>query len=84
MGLADRGVIAPGMKADLNLVELDRLALPLPQIVRDLPSGGRRLMQKARVYLATFVSGQAVAQNGEIAAARPGRWSRGPCATGAL
>lgn len=84
MGLADRGVIAPGMKADLNLVQLDRLALPLPQIVRDLPSGGRRLMQKARGYLATFVSGQAVTENGEITAARPGRWTRGPGATGAL
>jgi N-acyl-D-aspartate/D-glutamate deacylase len=49
---------APFMKADLNLVQLDRLALPLPRIVRDLPSGGRRLMQKASGYLATFVSGR--------------------------
>ncbi len=84
MGLADRGVIAPGMKADLNLVQLDRLALPLPQIVRDLPAGGRRIIQKSRGYLATFVNGQAVTENGEITAARPGRWTRGPGATGAL
>ena len=84
MGLADRGVIAPGMKADLNLIELDRLALPLPEIVRDLPSCGRRLMQKASGYLATFVSGEAVSEQGEITAARPGRWVRGPDATGAL
>ena len=84
MGLTDRGVIAPGMKADLNLVQLDRLALPLPQIVRDLPAGGRRIIQKARGYLATYVSGQAVTENGEITAARPGRWARGQGATGAL
>ena len=72
---------APVMKADLNLVQLDRFALPLPRIVRDLPSGGRRLMQKASGYLATFVSGQAVTEDGEITAARPGRWTRGPGAT---
>ena len=84
MGLGDRGVIAPGLKADLNLVQLDRLALPLPQIVRDLPAGGRRIVQKSRGYLATFVSGQAVTENGDITAARPGRWTRGPGATGTV
>jgi N-acyl-D-aspartate/D-glutamate deacylase len=77
IGLADRGVIEPGMKTDLNLVQLDRLALPLPRIVRDLPSGGRRLMQKASGYLATFVSGQAVTEDGEITATHPGRWTWG-------
>lgn len=78
MGLTDRGVIAAGMKADLNLVDLERLSLPMPRIVRDLPAGGRRLIQKAEGYLATFVSGQAVTENGEITAARPGRWTHGP------
>jgi len=78
MGLTDRGVIAPGMKADMNLIDLDKLALPKPTIVRDLPAGGRRIIQKSSGYLATFVSGQAVIENGEITAARPGRWARGP------
>ena len=78
MGLTDRGVIGVGMKADLNLVDLERLSLPMPRIVRDLPAGGRRLIQKAEGYLATFVSGQAVTENGEITAARPGRWTHGP------
>jgi N-acyl-D-aspartate/D-glutamate deacylase len=83
MGLTDRGVIAVGMKADLNLVDLARLSLPMPQVVRDLPAGGRRLIQKAEGYLATFVAGQAVTENGEITAARPGRWVRGPGTIGA-
>ena len=83
MGLTDRGVIAAGMKADLNLVDLERMSLPMPRVVRDLPAGGRRLIQKAEGYLATFVSGQAVSENGEITAARPGRWTPGPGANGA-
>jgi N-acyl-D-aspartate/D-glutamate deacylase len=78
MGLRDRGVIASGMKADINVVELDRLSLPMPQIVRDLPQGGRRMVQKSRGYLATLVSGLAVVEQGEITGARPGRWVHGP------
>lgn len=78
MGLQDRGVVAPGMKADLNLVDLPRLSLPLPQVVRDLPRGGRRMVQKSHGDLATLVSGQAVIERGEITGARPGRWVHGP------
>ena len=80
MGLHDRGVIAVGKKADINLVDLARLALPMPEIVRDLPQGGRRMVQKAEGYVATLVSGQVVIENGHITAARPGRWARGPAA----
>lgn len=80
LGFHDRGVIAVGKKADLNLVKLDELGLPVSQIVRDLPPGGRRIVQKSRGYIATFVSGEAVAENGEITAALPGRWARASAA----
>lgn len=76
MGLTDRGTIEVGMKADLNLVDLGKLALPMPEIVRDLPKGGRRMIQKSKGYVATYVSGQAVIEDGRITSARPGRWAR--------
>jgi len=76
MGLTDRGVVAVGKKADINLVDLEKLALLMPEVVRDLPSGGRRVIQKSRGYVATFVAGEAVIERGEITAARPGRWVR--------
>ena len=56
-GLRDRGVVAPGMKADLNVIDWDRLELALPELVYDLPAGARRLVQRARGYEATLVSG---------------------------
>jgi len=80
MGLGDRGSIEVGKKADINLVNLNELTLPLPEIVRDLPTGGRRMVQRAHGYVATFVSGQAVIENGVITQARPGRWTA-PSAT---
>ena len=73
LGLADRGRIAPGLKADLNVIDFDRLKLKAPRMVRDLPSGGRRLTQEAGGYVATFVSGEAIQRNGEATDARPGR-----------
>ncbi len=78
MGLTDRGVIAVGMKADVNLVDFERLALPMPEIVRDLPQGGRRVVQRANGYVATLVSGEVVIERGHITDARPGRWVHGP------
>jgi N-acyl-D-aspartate/D-glutamate deacylase len=72
IGLQDRGAIAPGMRADLNLIDPTRLALPLPQLVRDLPGGTQRLLQKSEGYIGTWVAGVAVAEHGEITSARPG------------
>ena len=77
MGLSDRGVISAGMKADINLINFEKLALPMPEIVRDLPMGGRRMIQKAMGYVATLVSGETVIENGQITDARPGRWTHG-------
>lgn len=77
-GLHDRGRIAPGLKADLNLIDFDRLRLQPPVVAFDLPAGGRRLMQRAEGYLATFVAGQAIMEQGEPTGAMPGRLLRGP------
>ena len=76
MGLQDRGMIAPGMKADLNVIDYANLAAATPSLVRDLPAGGKRFVQKAQGYLATICGGQVVCANGSISAARPGRWAR--------
>jgi N-acyl-D-aspartate/D-glutamate deacylase len=76
MGLRDRGLLAPGLRADLNIIDFDRLALRTPRMVRDLPAGGQRLMQKADGYLATLVHGQLIARDGELTDARPGRLVR--------
>lgn len=77
VGLRDRGVIAPGYKADLNLFDLNRLHLHAPEVAHDLPSGGRRLVQRADGYAATIVSGTVVARNGLPTGALPGRLVRG-------
>jgi N-acyl-D-aspartate/D-glutamate deacylase len=77
VGLTDRGVIAPGMKADLNVIDFANLRVRAPSIVRDLPAGGARLMQRADGYLATIVSGAVTYRNGEATDALPGRLVRG-------
>jgi N-acyl-D-aspartate/D-glutamate deacylase len=71
-GLTDRGLLAPGMKADINVIDFDNLALERPKMVVDLPAGGRRLMQKARGYAATVKAGQITYRNGEPTGALPG------------
>jgi N-acyl-D-aspartate/D-glutamate deacylase len=76
-GLADRGRIAVGYKADLNVIDHARLTLHKPMITRDLPAGGRRLDQTADGYVATIVSGEVIAENGQPTSARPGRLIRG-------
>lgn len=77
VGLADRGTVEVGMKADLNLIDFDRLGLDPPEIAHDLPAGGRRLVQRARGYVATLVSGEVVVSDGEPTGALPGRLVRG-------
>lgn len=76
-GLADRGRIAVGYKADLNVIDADALRLHRPVVVADLPAGGRRLDQSADGYVATIVSGQVIAENGAPTDARPGTLIRG-------
>jgi len=76
-GLSDRGVIEVGKKADINVIDMDALTLDLPKMVYDLPAGGRRLIQGARGYEATVVSGAVTRRHGIDTGARPGRLIRG-------
>ena len=76
-GFGDRGIVAPGMKADLNVIDYDKLRLRAPHAVYDLPAGGRRLEQEAVGYRATIVSGVTVAQGDQPTGALPGRLVRG-------
>jgi N-acyl-D-amino-acid deacylase len=77
VGLEDRGVIAPGYKADLNILDYDRLTVRLPRVVNDLPAGGRRLMQDADGYAATVVNGALIMREGKPTGETPGRLVRG-------
>jgi len=77
VGLRDRGRVAAGLKADLNVIDMDRLHLHAPRTAYDLPTGGRRLTQKADGYAATVVSGQVTYREGQATAALPGRLVRG-------
>ncbi len=76
-GLGDRGRIAVGYKADLNIIDHAALRLHKPVISYDLPAGGRRLDQTADGYVATVVSGEVIAENGVPTQARPGKLVRG-------
>ena len=78
VGLIDRGVIAPGMKADLNVIDMAKLGLSAPVMSADLPAGGKRLLQRASGYVATVVSGVPVYRDGQATGALPGRLVRGP------
>lgn len=77
-GLHDRGVLKPGYKADINVIDYQRLHLNAPYFVHDLPANGRRLMQRASGYVATIVNGLPVMQHGEPTGELPGRLIRGP------
>jgi len=76
-GLRDRGILAPGKKADVNIVNWEQLRLGLPELAFDLPAGAKRLIQRARGYEATIVSGQVTFRDGESTGALPGRLVRG-------
>jgi len=77
IGLLDRGLVRPGAKADLNVIDLDRLHLHAPLPARDLPAGGRRLTQRADGYRTTIVSGTVTYRDGAHTGALPGRLVRG-------
>lgn len=76
LGLGDRGRIKEGLRADLNVIDYDRLRLKAPHMVADLPAGGRRLMQRAQGYRAVIVNGQPVIETDALTSARPGRLVR--------
>ena len=77
VGLYDRGLVAAGYRADLNVIDYGRLRLKAPQVAYDLPSGGRRLIQRAEGYVATIVAGEVTYRDGEPTGALPGRLLRG-------
>lgn len=77
-GLDDRGVIAPGYLADINVIDFDNLKLERPWLAFDLPAGGKRLLQKAKGYVATVKSGEVTFRDGAMTGAFPGGLIRGP------
>jgi len=81
-GLGDRGVIAEGMRADLNVIDFENLSLELPKIHHDLPNDGPRLLQGSRGYVATAVAGTVTRRHDEDTGARPGRLIRGRASQG--
>jgi N-acyl-D-amino-acid deacylase len=71
-GFTDRGALRAGLRADINLIDLEGMHLRAPEMVFDLPAGGRRLIQRADGYVATLVAGQVTMEHGELTGARPG------------
>lgn len=77
-GLHDRGTVTPGKRADLNIIDYDNLGFDVPRMAFDLPANGRRLVQRGRGYVATFVAGEQTVANDEFTGALPGHLVRGP------
>jgi N-acyl-D-aspartate/D-glutamate deacylase len=77
VGLRDRGMIAPGYRADINLIDIERIAVGRPEMVRDLPNGGARIGQQSSGYVATLVAGEVTYREGVPTGALPGRLIRG-------
>ena len=80
-GFTDRGTLAPGMRADINVIDLENLTLHTPEMVNDLPANGRRLVQRADGYVATVVAGETTFANGKATGRRPGQLVRGSSAS---
>jgi N-acyl-D-aspartate/D-glutamate deacylase len=76
LGLKDRGILQVGMRADINVIDPDKLMLGIPELVRDLPAGGKRFVQKAEGYVGTWVAGQCVICDGVITDQKPGKLVR--------
>ena len=77
IGLNDRGLLRPGLKADINVIDYDKLKINSPHVVYDLPAGGRRLMQATQGYVATVLAGEIVHRDGKATGRTPGRLVRG-------
>ena len=77
IGLGDRGMLRPGLKADINVIDYDKLKIHGPHVVYDLPAGGKRLMQRTDGYAATVLAGTVVHRHGQPTGATPGRLVRG-------
>jgi N-acyl-D-aspartate/D-glutamate deacylase len=77
VGLNDRGVLAPGYRADINLIDLDAVGITSTEMLHDLPAGGKRLVQRADGYRATIVAGEVIREDGHDTGALPGRLVRG-------
>ncbi len=75
-GITDRGLVAPGMRADLNLIDYEQLGFDVPRMAHDLPAGGRRIVQKARGYVGTWVAGVQTVAHDEFTGATPGKLLR--------
>lgn len=78
VGFDDRGVVAPGYIADLNIFDHDTINAHAPELVQDLPAGGTRLLQRSQGYAATIKRGAVTVQDGDLTGERPGRLQRGP------
>jgi len=75
-GLSDRGRLAPGLRADVNLIDFERLQMQKPELIHDMPANGRRFVQRVEGYEATLVAGQPIFARGEHTGAMPGRLVR--------
>jgi N-acyl-D-aspartate/D-glutamate deacylase len=75
-GLSDRGRLAPGLRADVNLIDFDALRLHKPELVHDMPANGRRFVQKVEGYKATICAGTPIFEGGEHTGALPGKLVR--------
>jgi N-acyl-D-amino-acid deacylase len=75
-GLTDRGRLAPGLRADVNLIDFERLQMQKPELIHDMPANGRRFVQRVEGYEATLVAGQPIFERGEATGALPGKLVR--------